>query len=205
MRFVLYAVSTAHASEVAETAARLGWSIAAAVRNLPGQPVPPEIGEVSEVEELDPALLELAFAVPQTNPRQRRAATEDALRRGFRAPVTLADPTAVVAGSTTLGPGTYVGAGSVLGAGLSSGEGCLINRSCSLAHHVRLGDYVCTGPGVVMAGSCAVADGAFIGSGAVIAPDIQIGAGAFIGAGAVVIRDVAAGDTVVGNPARVLR
>ena len=45
---------------------------------------------------------------------------------------------------------------------------------------------------------------ASIGSGATILCGVEIGEGAVIGAGAVVTRDVAAGDTVVGNPARAL-
>lgn len=44
-----------------------------------------------------------------------------------------------------------------------------------------------------------------IGSGAIILGGVSIGAGALIGAGAVVTRDVAAGETVAGVPARVMR
>jgi acetyltransferase-like isoleucine patch superfamily enzyme len=46
---------------------------------------------------------------------------------------------------------------------------------------------------------------ASLGSGAVIMGGIRIGAGALVGAGAVVTQDVAAGETVVGNPARAHR
>ena len=45
---------------------------------------------------------------------------------------------------------------------------------------------------------------ATIGSGATVLGGIRIGEGATVGAGAVVTRDVAAGETVVGNPARPL-
>ena len=44
-----------------------------------------------------------------------------------------------------------------------------------------------------------------IGAGAKILGPVRIGAGAKVGANAVVIRDVAAGDTVVGVPAKSLR
>jgi len=47
--------------------------------------------------------------------------------------------------------------------------------------------------------------GASIGSGATILCGITIGENAVVGAGAVVTKDVAAGTTVVGNPARVIK
>ena len=47
--------------------------------------------------------------------------------------------------------------------------------------------------------------GASIGSGATILCGVTIGENAVIGAGAVVTKDVAAGATVAGNPARVLK
>jgi acetyltransferase-like isoleucine patch superfamily enzyme len=46
--------------------------------------------------------------------------------------------------------------------------------------------------------------GASIGSGATILGGVRIGRDALVGAGAVVTHDVAAGETVVGNPARLL-
>ena len=47
--------------------------------------------------------------------------------------------------------------------------------------------------------------GASIGSGATLLGGITVGENAIIGAGSVVTRDVAAGATVAGNPARVIR
>jgi acetyltransferase-like isoleucine patch superfamily enzyme len=47
--------------------------------------------------------------------------------------------------------------------------------------------------------------GASIGANATILPGIGVGEGAMVGAGAVVTRDVAAGTTVVGNPAKLIK
>lgn len=44
----------------------------------------------------------------------------------------------------------------------------------------------------------------WVGGGAILLPGITIGDGATIGAGSVVTKDVATGETVVGNPARLL-
>jgi sugar O-acyltransferase (sialic acid O-acetyltransferase NeuD family) len=205
VRVVLYAVSSPNASELLETVRRLGWELAAAVRNLPELPVPAEIENFLDVDALDPSLLGLPFAVPQTTPSLRREAIAEARSRGFTRTVTLIDPSASVASTARLGSGCYVAAGAVIGAGAELGEGCLINRLSSVAHHAKIGDYASTGPSAVMSGECQIGAGAFVGAGAVVAPRISIGEGAVVGAGAVAIRDVGPGEVVVGNPARVLR
>lgn len=53
--------------------------------------------------------------------------------------------------------------------------------------------------------STTIRQGASIGSGALVFGGVTIGAGAMIGAGAVVLQDVAAGATVAGVPARLVR
>jgi sugar O-acyltransferase (sialic acid O-acetyltransferase NeuD family) len=204
VRLVLFAVSTPFAAELLETGRRCGHECIP-VANMSGLPVPPELGPALDADGLDPALLRLRFSVPQTVPSHRHAAIADARRRGFGRGMTLVDPTAAVASTADIGEDTYVGTASVVAAGAVLGSGVLVNRSCSIGHHTRLGDYVCTGPGVVTAGSCRIERGAFLGAGAVLAPDVTVGRGAVVGAGAVVIEDVAAGDVVVGNPARVIR
>lgn len=76
-----------------------------------------------------------------------------------------------------------------------------------VAHDCVIGDFVTFGPGAKCNGNVHIEDHAYIGSGAVLkqgqpgAPR-RIGRGAVVGMGAVVTRDVAAGETVVGNPAR---
>jgi hypothetical protein len=171
---------------------------------MPDRPAPAEIEDVLDVAALGPELLELPFAVPQTVPANREAAIADARARGFGRVLTLVDPTATVAASASVGAGAYVGTASVVAAGARLGAGTLVNRSCSIGHHVVFEDYVCTGPGAVLAGSCRIGRAAFLGAGCVVAPELSIGDAAIVGAGAVVIRDVAAGDVVVGNPARPL-
>lgn len=207
MRFVLYGVSSPYAAEALETISRLGWELAACVRNLPGTEVPGEIGEIGatvEVDELPAELLQMPFIVPLVKPQARRAATADARLHGFRALASLLDPTAVIASSAALGAGSYVNAGAVIGAGVRAGAGCSVNRRAALGHHCQLGDYVTIGPGAATGGGCRFGDGALLGVGAVVAPEVTIGPGAVVGAGAVVIRDVPGGATVVGNPARML-
>jgi sugar O-acyltransferase (sialic acid O-acetyltransferase NeuD family) len=205
MRLVLYAVSSPYAAEAVETARRLGWELAACVRNIPDLPVPEEVPAPLGAEDLLQDLLSIPFAVPLTTPGHRHAATADARARGFSGQPALVDPTAVVASSVTLGDGPYVNAGAIVAAGVRAGESFSLNRGASVGHHTRIGDYVSIGPGAVTGGACRIERGAFLGVGAVVAPEVTVGANAVVGSGAVVVNDVPPGAVVVGNPARVLR
>lgn len=78
------------------------------------------------------------------------------------------------------------------------------NPKCSIAHDVKIGDFVTLAPGAIVNGNVFIDDFAYIGSRAVIKQGVTIGKGATIGMGAVVIRDVEPGATVVGNPAKII-
>jgi acetyltransferase-like isoleucine patch superfamily enzyme len=121
---------------------------------------------------------------------------------------------------TRIGPFVEIQAGAVVGAR------CKIQSHTFICDGVRIEDEVFVGHGVMfindkrprsttVSGSLQAAEDwellttsvgreASIGSGAVILGGVRIGEGALVGAGAVVTRDVAAGETVVGNPARTL-
>lgn len=76
-----------------------------------------------------------------------------------------------------------------------------------VAHDCVVGDFVTFAPAVKCNGNVVIEDGAYIGTGAILkqgAPNkpLVIGRGATVGMGAVVTKDVAAGEIVVGNPAR---
>lgn len=205
MRIVLYAVSSPYAADALETAERLGWEVAACVRNVADAEPPPEVIDIVEADALTSELLSLPFAVALVSPRHRRAAHADARARGLRELVSLLDPTAIVARSAHFQEGAYVNAGAIVAAGVRAGVGCAVNRGASIGHHCTIGDYVSLGPSAVTGGGCRFEAGAFVGAGAVIAPEVAVGANAVVGAGAVVVADVPERAVVVGNPARVLR
>jgi UDP-perosamine 4-acetyltransferase len=122
---------------------------------------------------------------------------------GLQLPI-LVHASAFISPAATLAAGAQVLPRASVGPGASVGRGVLVNTGAIVEHDVQLADCSVIDPGAVLAGRVQVGEAAEIGSGAVLLPDVEVGAGATVGAGAVVTRSVAAGETVVGVPARVL-
>jgi acetyltransferase EpsM len=115
---------------------------------------------------------------------------------------TVVHASAVVAPSARLGPGTVVGAGAVVQSGVVGGSHVLVNTGSIVEHDVVLGDFSHVGPAAAVGGGTRIGDRVFIGLGARVRDHIVVGDDATIGMGAVVVGDVAAGQSVVGVPAR---
>ncbi len=107
---------------MAETCQRLKLKVVAWVNNITGESFAPPDAAILDVNRLSSDLLQHEFVVPLFTPRHRRAAVMEPRECGFSQATTLIDPTAVVASSSSLGPGSYVntlanvGAASRIGA-----------------------------------------------------------------------------------------
>ena len=198
----VFAVATPYAWDVVESALRLGYEVQC-VDNLGGADarLPGLVG----VEDVDGDQRSEPFTLGLASAEHRSPAATAARDAGFSQPVSLVDPTAVVPSTADIGHGAYVNAGAVLGSHAAVGCHAHVNRAATLGHDARLHFGCSLGPGVVLAGHVDVGLRVFVGAGAPVLPGVRLGAHSVVGAGAVVTRDVAAGDVVVGNPARVLR
>jgi UDP-3-O-[3-hydroxymyristoyl] glucosamine N-acyltransferase len=85
------------------------------------------------------------------------------------------------------------------------GAGCKLDNLVQIAHNVVLGRHCIVVAQAGIAGSTVVGDGAVIGPQAGIIDHISIGAGAQIAGQSGIMRDVAAGETVMGSPARPIK
>lgn len=119
--------------------------------------------------------------------------------------ISLLSPKANISKRVVIEEGTVVMLGATINSEVVIGKHCIVNTNASIDHDCKLEDFVHISPNAALAGNVTVGEGTHVGIGACIIQGINIGKWCTIGAGAVVIRDVADGETVVGNPARVIR
>lgn len=115
----------------------------------------------------------------------------------------------VVMDDVVIGDGVLLSPFVTLTSNIRIGKNFHANIYSYVAHDCVIGDYVTFAPSVHCNGNIIIEDHAYIGTGAILkqgTPDkpLVIGRGAVVGMGAVVTKNVAAGETVVGNPAKPL-
>lgn len=118
--------------------------------------------------------------------------------------VTIIHPDAVVSTYATIGIGSVVMAGAVINIDATIGEACIINTGATVDHDCQLANSVHVCPGSNLSGDVRIGDMSWIGVGAAVKQCIAVGASVIVGAGAVVVNAVPDGQTVAGNPARIL-
>ena len=118
---------------------------------------------------------------------------------------TLIHPTAVIAGSVTVGSGTVVHALTVATGHASIGAHVAVMPSVVITHDDAIGDFVTIAAGVLLAGNVRIGTGAYLGSGVRVREQRTIGPWSLVGMGSVVTHDIPAGEVWIGSPARFLR
>ncbi len=148
----------------------------------------------------------VTIAIANSVVREKLAARCHAAKIGF-AHVQAANT--IILDDVEIGEGAILCAFSHVTSTIRIGRFFNANFYAYVAHDCIVGDFVTLAPGAQVNGNIHIGDHAYIGSGAVIKQGTperprHIGSGAIIGMGAVVTRDVAPGETVVGNPARIM-
>jgi len=126
----------------------------------------------------------------------RERLTARARARGWR-PLTVSDPSAVVAADARVGEGCLIGAGAVISRGVVLGAGVIVNHQATVGHDADVADFAQLCPGARVSGGCRIGARALLGSNAVVIPCVSVGADATVGAGAAALRNVPDGGGVL--------
>ena len=162
----------------------------------------PIIGTFSEAEDYL-GEYNLAFVAVGDN-RLRMQLILSMQKNGFLIP-NIVHPQSYLGVDVKCEQGTAIFACAVVNVGSRIGAGVIINTGATIDHNCHIGNGVHISPGAHLAGDVIVGDLSWMGTGSIVIPGISIGSESMVGAGAVVIRSVMDKETVVGNPARVLK
>lgn len=112
--------------------------------------------------------------------------------------------------SASLGPNVVVGEGSLVAQGAFVSADAVVGRHACVfqnsivGHDARIGDFAHVYSLCALGGGVTLGEGAVVYPGSQIVPRRTVGADAVVGTGAVVLLNVRAGETVFGNPAKVV-
>ena len=174
------------------------------VDNLPNKLLEPPKDTLG-ISQLQDFHFLLPIVISIMTPHARESATNHARELGFQNFPSLISPTANIANNAVIENGAFINAGAMIGPSALIAENSVINAAAMISHHVSIGEFTHVAPSACVLGSVIIEDRVFVGANSTILNNIKIGAGAIIGAGAVVLHDVLPGQTVVGNPARVIK
>lgn len=114
----------------------------------------------------------------------------------------IADPSAVVGNSVTIGKGSIVAAGAILTRNIKIGVASTINVGATISHDCIIGDYFNASPGVHIAGNVTIGDFVDIGIGSSCREKIKIGNNVKVGMGSAIVKDLLEEGLYYGVPAR---
>lgn len=160
-------------------------------------------GFESDVEALSILENNLFFVAVGSN-KVRKNITEFLIGNTNNHPCNAISVSALLSSKIQIGYGNMIGQTCVINSGSKIGNGVICNTGSIIEHECIIGNYVHIAPGAILCGNVTVGDNTFIGAGSVIREGIKIGENVTIGAGTVVIKDVPDGQTIVGNPQRIL-
>ena len=118
--------------------------------------------------------------------------------------VNIIHPTANVAPTCALGTGIVVGAFTTISINTTIKDDVIIQDHCNVGHDSIVWNGSHLYAGVKLCGRNNVGTNSSVFTGSIIYPDVKVGERCTVGAGSVVNRRVKDGDTVLGNPAKII-
>lgn len=149
----------------------------------------------------------MCFLLTMGDSQIRARLISQILEKGGEVP-SLIHPTAVISQFATISPiGVYISAFSFVQADTTIGEGTVLLSGVNISHTNSIGRYCFVAGGSTIGAYTIMEDFVFVGQGvlSISGKVSRIAHHAYIGAGSLLTHDVAAGEVLVGRPARVIR
>ena len=157
---------------------------------------------VGRIEDFQPAENDL-FICAIGVPKIKKEIIPKLQKRGAKF-LSFIHPSVIMGEKVALGEGVVLCPGVILTSCLQVGDFAMMNCLSSAGHDVTIGDYSTISGHCDLTSYTTLEEAVFLGSGATLLPKVRVGQGATVGAGAVVVQRVKPGQTVFGNPARVI-
>ena len=168
-----------------------------ALDDTPGYPPIIDSVEHYEVQEND------VFTCAMGDAHWKRHYAEIILNKGGRF-ISLIHKTAYIGKNTRLGQGCIVCNDVSISCDIQVGDFVTFQRLVDIGHDSRIGNFAHLGTKCFMGGFSEIGEETTIQTNGIVLPHIKVGNNCLVGAGAVVIRKVKDGQTVFGNPAKIL-
>lgn len=119
--------------------------------------------------------------------------------------INLIDKTAYLNRNTVIGIGCIIGENVRVSCDCKVGNFTILQEDCLVGHDSTIGDFCHFHSRAFIAGNVTIGNEVHVGPYALIHPRKKVGDGSTIGAGSFIIRNVHSGNTVYGNPAKVMK
>lgn len=160
---------------------------------------PPIIGTVRDYEPQQGDLFICAIG----NPAIKRYCVESLLKKGATF-TTLIHKEAHISMNTIIGIGCIICRDAILSCDVSVGDYVTFQSYATIGHDAKIGSFCQFNSFSFMGGGSEVGNNTTMNVGAILHPYKKIGNNCIVGAGSVVIKNVKDGNTVYGNPAKIL-
>jgi sugar O-acyltransferase (sialic acid O-acetyltransferase NeuD family) len=159
----------------------------------------PVLGKISDYRPLSDEIFIMAIAAPKI----KLEIAQNLVSKGAKF-TNIIHKTSIVLPSAKIGTGLVVCPFSVISSKSIIEDHVFINTNTTIGHDSFVGRGSTISGHCDITGNCHLEEGVFLGSHACMVPKSRIGSYAVVGAGSCVIKKVAAGQTVVGVPAKKL-
>jgi sugar O-acyltransferase (sialic acid O-acetyltransferase NeuD family) len=136
-------------------------------------------------------------------PKIKKTVVESLLARGAHF-LSLIHRSSIVGANVALGKGCVLCPNSVLTCDINLGDFVTVNCFSDAGHDVSIGSFTTLSCHVDITGFAKIGNAVLLGSKASVLPGVSVEDYATIGAGSVVVHKVKKGNTVFGNPAKVI-